>query len=252
VQFNEKISSVAETNKTRTVLALDLEDQDPEKLAKRSRKVLEDVREYICAVKLNRQLILTLGLRGVADSILQLADHYSLPTIMDAKLNDVGHTNEFMARTYFDLGFDAIIASPVVGWENGLDTVFETAKARGKAVILLTYMSNPGAEAFYSLTASQPTGTAKPVFEILTDLALTWKAHGVIVGATKPEIISRVREIAGPNLPIYSPGVGAQGGDPSKAVRAGSTYLIVGRSIYGASDCGEAAKRIRETTATKQ
>jgi len=249
VKFKEELSSAAKRNNSRIVLALDLEDSNPEELAKRSQKVLESVKDYVCALKLNRQLILTLGLRGVADTVLKLANEYSLPAIMDAKLNDVGHTNGFMARAYFDLGFDAIIASPVVGWENGLDIVFETARTRDKAIILLTYMSNPGAEAFYSLPVLQPTGTKKPVFEIFTDLALKWKAHGLIVGATKPAIISRVRELVGSGLPIFSPGVGAQGGDPRMAMAAGSTYLIVGRSIYGASDCKEAADRIRREIA---
>ena len=249
MNFDEKISNAAENNQTRTVLALDLEDSDPERLVTRSRKILEEVKDFICAVKVNRQLVLGLGLRGVADSVLKLADDYSLPTIMDAKLNDVGHTNGFMARTYFDLGFDAIIASPIVGWDNGLDTVFEAAKSRGKAVLLLTYMSNPGAEAFYSLMTTRSTERARPVFEILANLAMEWKAHGVVVAATKLEIIARVRKLVGPNLPIYSPGVGAQGGDPKKALGAGSTYLIVGRSIYEASDPGNSAKSIREATA---
>ena len=84
----------------------------------------------------------------------------ALPTIMDAKLNDVGHTNEFMTHSFFDIGFDAIIASPIVGWENGLDTVFAEANSRGKGVMLLVYMSNPGAEAFYSMVGAGAWGSA--------------------------------------------------------------------------------------------
>jgi len=249
VSFAEKILKAADKNGTRTVLALDLEDADTSRLLKRSREVLESVRGSICGVKVNRQLVMALGLGAVKDSIVKLANDSSLPTIMDAKLNDVGHTNGFMARTYFDMGFDAIIASPIAGWENGLDTVFETAKSRKKGVILLTYMSNPGAEAFYSLTANQPDGHGRPVFEILTALAVEWKAQGVIVGATQPRVISRVRELAGPNLPIYSPGIGAQGGDPKAALEAGSTYLIVGRSIYNSPDPAKAAMEYKRPIA---
>ena len=252
MQFDEKIAAASSARKSRIVLALDLEDADSERLAKRSSEVLEDVKDYVCAVKINRQLILSLGLRGVAESVLKLADQYSLPTIMDAKLNDVGHTNGFMARTYFDFGFDAIIASPVVGWEGGLDTVFEAARSRGKAVILLTYMSNPGAETFYALSAKQPDGGAKPLFEVFTDLAMEWQADGVIVGATKPAIISRVRQLVGPSLSIFSPGVGAQGGDPKRTILAGATYLIVGRTIYGSPDCREAAKHVLKASATDE
>jgi len=245
VSFEGKIRRAAERNKTRTVLALDLEDPDPQRLLTRSREIIQEVNRLICAIKINRQLVMALGLKPVAESILNLAKVVALPTIMDAKLNDVGHTNLFMARTYFDLGFDAVIASPVVGWENGLDAVFEAANSRSKAVILLTYMSNPGAEAFYSLKAAQPNGNARPIFEILTDLALRWKAHGVVVGATKPEIIARVRELAGANLSIYSPGIGPQGGHPVTAMDAGATYLIVGRAIYNSPDPSRAAMELR-------
>ena len=250
MSFEDKILKAAEKNKTRTVLALDLEDADASLLLKRSREVLQSVQGVICGVKINRQLIMALGLNAVRDSIIKLANDFSLPTIMDAKLNDVGHTNGFMARTYFDMGFDAVIASPIAGWENGLDTVFEVATLRRRGVLLLTYMSNPGAETFYSLEANQADGHGKPVFEILTNLAVEWKAQGVIVGATQPRVISRVRQLAGPNLPIYSPGVGAQGGDPKAALDAGSTYLIVGRSIYNSSDPAKAAMELRRPIAS--
>ena len=245
MSFQEKILSVASRNQSRTVLALDLEDPDPSKLLSRSMDVLRSVGDLICAVKVNRQLILGLGLGAVADSVIKLASDLSLPTIMDAKLNDVGHTNEFMARMYFDAGFDAVIASPVAGWEGGLDVVFEAAASRKKGVLLLTYMSNPGAEAFYSLIADRGKGGKKPVFEVLTERALEWNAHGLIVGATRPQIISRVGQLVSSKLPIYSPGVGAQGGEAKRAVEAGATYLIVGRAIYASNDPRSAATRFR-------
>ena len=245
MSFEEKILRAASRNQTRTVLALDLEDSDPSLLLEKSTSLIRTVKDSICAVKVNRQLILTLGLRTVADKIIRLANDLALTTIMDAKLNDVGHTNEFMARTYFDSGFDAIIASPLVGWENGLDKVFEIAEARSKSVLLLTYMSNPGAEAFYSLITKGGGREERPMFEILTQLALEWNASGVIVGATKPQIISRVRQLIGRDLPIFSPGVGAQGGNANKAVEAGATYLIIGRGIYASPDPKGAAMAFR-------
>jgi orotidine-5'-phosphate decarboxylase len=221
---------------------LDLEVPDRLALLEQSVKILESVQEYICAVKINRQLVLALGLREGVDSLVKLAHDYSLPAIMDAKLNDVAHTNEFMTRSYFDAGFDAVIASPAAGWAGGLDSVFAMASARGKAVILLVYMSNPGAKEFYSLTAIARDGQSRPIFELFTDMAVERKADGVIVGATKPSIISRVRELIGQEMPIFSPGVGAQGGNPKAAIFAGSSYLIVGRSIYGTIDPAKAAR----------
>ena len=241
MSFSEKIRKAAEVNRSRTVLALDLEEHDPKQLAIKSEKLLQKVGKRICAVKINRQLAMSLGMRGGVDSVVELAHDLALPAIMDAKLNDVGHTNEFMARLFFDIGFDAIIASPVVGWENGLDSVFAQANSRGRAVILLIYMSNLGAEAFYSLLGVQGGEAPKPVFELLAEMAVQWKAQGVVVGATKPEVISRVRELVGPEMGIYSPGVGAQGGDPRQALDAGSTYIIVGRAIYGSAEPEKAA-----------
>ncbi len=246
MSFSEKIRKAAESNKSRTVLALDLEGPEPKELAAQSAALLQKVSEYICAVKLNRQLVMSLGMRGGVETLVKLAHDLALPTIMDAKLNDVGHTNEFMARSYFDTGFDAIIASPIAGWENGLDTVFGQANSRGRGVILLVYMSNPGAEAFYSLMGTRGREAPRPVFEFLSEMAVQWKAQGVVVGATRPNLISRVRQLVGPELAIYSPGVGAQGGDAREALDAGSNYLIVGRAIYNAVDPEKAAMGFRE------
>jgi orotidine-5'-phosphate decarboxylase len=249
VSFQDKIQSASKSRKSKIVLALDLEDRDPTRLASKSSELLRKVSEYVCAVKINRQLVLALGLRNGVDSIVKMAHEFSLPAIMDAKLNDIGHTNEFMARMYMDVGFDAIIASPVAGWDDGLDEVFRLANLHGKSIILLVYMSNPGAETFYSLNVSGADQRPRPVFELLTELAVRWKSHGVIVGATKPEIISRVRSLAGSELAIYSPGVGVQGGDPRKALKAGADYLIVGRTIYNAEDPERAARELRDLTA---
>lgn len=246
MRFGEEIRKASEANESRIVLALDLEDTDRERLARRSVEVLRAASEYICAVKINRQLVLSLGLWNGVDSIVRTAHELSLPTIMDAKLNDVGHTNEFMGRSYMDAGFDAIIASPVVGWEGGLDSVFKLAQSRDKALIMLTYMSHPGAATFYSMKASTDDQPSRPVFELFTELAVEWKAHGLIVGAPRPGIIRRARELAGPGMAIYSPGIGIQGGDAKAAVKAGSDYLIVGRAIINAAKPADAAKNFRE------
>ena len=74
------------------------------------------------------------------------------------------------------------------------------------------------------------------------------KAHGVIVGATKLDVISRVREIVGNEIQIYSPGVGVQGGDGKRAIEAGANYIIVGRSIYSSPNPSKSAREIRFIT----
>jgi len=248
MSFLEKIRRASEKNGSRIVLALDLEGTERKQLEEASVDILRNTSQHLCAVKINRQLVLALGLKGGVDSIVQVAHQLSLPAIMDAKLNDVGHTNEFMMRSYIEAGFDAVVASPVAGWEGGLDGVFKLANSHQKGVLLLVYMSNPGAAAFYSLTVGN--GGKKPglMFERLTELAVEWGAHGIVVGATRPEIISHVRELTGLGMDIYTPGVAVQGGDAKKALDAGADYLIVGRAIYNADDPAKAAKNFRDIT----
>jgi orotidine-5'-phosphate decarboxylase len=50
----------------------------------------------------------------------------------------------------------------------------------------------------------------------------------------------------GQDMNIYSPGIGAQGGDLERAIRSGSNYLIIGRSIMDAKDPARAAREIKE------
>ena len=230
---------------SRIVLALDLQNSDYQRLLKQSDGILESVANYICAVKINRQLVLALGLPTVSQ-IVRHAHERSLPVIMDAKLNDVGHTNSFMMESYVRAGFDAVIASPITGWEGGMDSVFEIARKEDKGVILLTYMSNLGAEQFYSMMTAVGD-RQRPIFETFAQMAVEWRADGLVVGATRPDIIKRVRSIIGPSMEIYSPGVGAQGGDGRKALEAGATYLIVGRTIYASSSPKDAARGLYES-----
>ena len=244
--FPNLIRISSERAQSKIVLALDLENKDPQTLVQKCEEILEDVCTYICAVKINRQLVLALGLRTVSE-IVRKAHERSLPVIMDAKLNDVGHTNSFMMESYIHAGFDAVIASPITGWRGGMDSVFELARRNDKGIILLVYMSNPGAEQFYSMM----TGTGdeqKPIFEVFTQMAIEWGADGLVVGSTHPEIIRRVRTLLGPSMGIYSPGVGTQGGDAKKALEFGSTYLIVGRTIYASTSPRDTARELCKST----
>ncbi|MEM2749636.1 MAG: orotidine 5'-phosphate decarboxylase, partial [Candidatus Bathyarchaeia archaeon] len=231
---------------SRIVLALDVVDETSERIFSRSMSILEDTHEYICALKINHHLILPLGLFDGVKRIVDRAHELGLPTIVDCKANDVGSTNRIIAENYFRAGFDALIANPFVGWEDGLKPIFEVAEKSGCGVILLAYMSHKAAWEGYGQKIYDPiSGRVKPQYIIFAEKALSWGADGVIVGATYPEKIMEIKEILGDKIPIYSPGIGAQGGDVEKALLAGSHYLIVGRSIVDAVDPAEAAKKIR-------
>ncbi len=203
-------------------------------------RLIDELSPRICAVKFSRWFVLELGIPKVAQMV-EKCHEKGLLTIMDCKLNDVGHTNERIAKIYFEAGFDAIIASPFVGWENGLDVIFRVARP-SKGVILLAYMSHPGAKDFFEALVEWERRKV-PLYVLCAQFAHEKGADGVVVGATRPE---KIREIKAkfPDLPIYSPGIGPQGGSAREAIEAGADYLIVGRAIVAASDPSESLERI--------
>jgi orotidine-5'-phosphate decarboxylase len=247
LSFKLEMNRSLRERRSNLVLALDLPLDRPRHLLSQSMKVLKKVHPHVCAVKINHHLVLPLGLFNGVQKIIQFAHDQGLPTIMDCKINDIGSTNRVIAEYYYEAGFDAVIANPFVGWDEGLQPVFEVARQMDKGVILLVYMSHKGAEEGYGQTVLD-SKTKKQVsqYHAFAEKALSWSSDGAVVGATYPDKIKEVHAILGNNVPIYSPGIGAQGGDIDLAMKAGARYLIVGRTVVLATDPVEALKGIKK------
>lgn len=247
MSFKEKMESSREKTLSNLVLALDLPEDKPSRLLSRSIQILDSVHPYLCALKLNRQAVLPLGLFNGVQKIVKKAHNLGLPTIMDAKINDIGTTNRAIAEYYYKAGFDAVIVSPFVGWNEGLQPVFEIAKKMKRGILVLVYMSHQSAsEGYGQAVLNSKTGKLLSQYIVFAEKALKWKADGVIVGATYPDKIRDAHNVLKNELPIYSPGVGAQGGDIENAIEAGARYLIIGRSIVRAKDPAETARNMRD------
>jgi orotidine-5'-phosphate decarboxylase len=231
------------------VLALDLTSENRDDLFKRTQKVIASVSRSVCAVKFNHQMILPLGLHDRVTTLVDEVHKHEIPVIMDAKINDIGHTNEFIASQYFSAEFDAVIANPFTGFKDGLEPVFRIAKAKQRGVLLLVHMSHGGASEGYGQTVIDEKGERRAQFEVFAQRAVQWGADGAIVGATFPETIRRVRSILGDDIPIFSPGVGVQGGSLSRAMGAGAKYAIVGRSIYESDDPAKSTESLLRSVA---
>jgi orotidine-5'-phosphate decarboxylase len=251
MSYKQLIAQAAKSKNSKIILALDFPFEpapNSQKLYAKAQAVLEVVHPYVCAVKINHHLTLPLGtFEGVAGLVEQIRGQGML-AIMDAKVNDIGNTNQIIAQYYYAAGFDAIIANPFVGWEEGLKPLFEVAKRLNRGVILLTYMSHKGALEGYGQTIIDPqTCQPTPQYVAFAKKALKWGADGVVVGATVPDKIAEVKQILDGNAAIYSPGVGAQGGGAETAIKAGADYLIVGREIVNATDPAQAARALCES-----
>lgn len=244
--YGERIQEVSQGKRSNIILALDLPvgEESPKDFVDKCSKLVGKVSRHICAVKTNRQTAVFLSSTRLSTLVNRMHE-MELPTIMDCKLNDVGHTNVVIAEQYFDVGFDAITASPFVGWKEGLEPVFSLSESMGRGILLLAFMSHTASREGYGQTVvDAKTRKLVPQYEVFARWALRWGADGVIVGATYPPIISEIHGILRDRVPIYSPGIGPQGGAIGKAMRAGSKYLIVGRSILQSSDPAEAARII--------
>ncbi|MEM2081982.1 MAG: orotidine 5'-phosphate decarboxylase [Candidatus Bathyarchaeia archaeon] len=244
------MEETAKKKQSNIVLALDFPFHPLEERAQlfvKAQNVLNAVYQYVCAVKINHHLVLPLGtFDGVQKLVTQIHEK-GLLAIMDCKINDVGSTNEVIAEYYFAAGFDALIANPFIGWEEGLKPVFEIAHGNQRGIILLNYMSHKGAKEGYGQKIyEEETGRVTMQYLSFAEKALKWNADGVVVGATYPEKIREIQAILCEKVPIYSPGIGVQGGVAETALAAGARYLIVGREIALAQNPAMAAKKFCE------
>jgi len=143
-----------------------------------------------------------------------------VPVILDAKRGDIGSTADQYAREAFErYQADAVTLSPFMGF----DTMAPFLKYPGKGVILLCRTSNPGGSDLQNLRLADVEGQPRVYEHIASQAQGLWNTNGqmgLVVGATFPEEIARVRELA-PTLPLLIPGVGAQGGDAAATVKAG-------------------------------
>ncbi len=143
-----------------------------------------------------------------------------VPVILDAKRGDIGSTAEQYAKEAFErYGADAVTLSPFMGF----DSIQPYLQYHGKGAFLLCRTSNPGGDDLQAQRLASVPGEPL-VYEHIARLAQgPWNSNGqlgLVVGATYPAEIERVRAVA-PTLPLLIPGVGAQGGDASATVRAG-------------------------------
>ena len=195
---------------------------DPHKIYDFCAAIVDATADLVCAFK---PQIAYFAAHGAEDQLERLMQHMRanaphVPVILDAKRGDIGSTAEQYAREAFErYGADAVTLSPFMGF----DSVEPYLRRHGKGAFLLCRTSNPGGDDFQNQRLASVDGQPL-LYEHIARLAQgPWNKNGqlgLVVGATYPAEIERVRAIA-PQVPLLIPGVGAQGGDAAATVRAG-------------------------------
>lgn len=190
--------------------------------------LIDETQDLVCAYKPNSAFFEALGLDGL--KILEKIIKYvpkNIPVILDAKRGDIGHSSIAYARAAFEvLGADAVTVNPYLGFE-ALAPFFEY---RDKGIFVLCVTTNQGSAEF------QKKGQVL-FFELVARQAKKFNQNkniGLVVGATHPAEMKKVRQIA-PDLTFLVPGIGAQKGDLEKTIKSGWSSKISVPLIINAS-----------------
>jgi orotidine-5'-phosphate decarboxylase len=253
--FTQRLRDIQSKQNSLLCIGLDI---DPEKIPEHlksmpnpvlefNRQIIEATHNLVCAYKPNLAFYEAMGERGITilkETLKSIPN--SVLTIGDGKRGDIGNSSERYAASLFDdYGFDSVTVNPFMGF----DSIEPFMIHPEKGVFILALTSNVGSKDFQRLRVG-----SKPLYEKVVRHAKNWNTKqniGLVVGATHPKELQRVRKIV-PDMPILIPGVGKQGGSVQSSLRYGCNkqgqlaVINVSRSIIYASsgkDFADAARR---------
>ena len=230
MDFFKKLASASQKNNSLLCVGLDPYQTmrmitTESELVSLNRHIIEATLDLACAYKPNLAIYEGMGKDGLSalsktlDFIREIDPN--IPIIGDGKRGDIGNCSLSYTKMLFeDYKFDAVTANPYMG-SDSIDPFIEHSD---KGIFILCRTSNPGSKDIQELIVTQEGDPrTRPLYEVVAKLALQWNKKnnnvGLLVGATYPEQISRIRQIC-PNLLFLIPGVGFQGGDIKKTVQS--------------------------------
>jgi orotidine-5'-phosphate decarboxylase len=229
----------------------------PEGIFEFCREIADATADLVCSFKPQFAYFASQRAEAQLEKLIgHLKDKYPhIPVILDSKRGDIGSTADHYALEAFErYGADAVTVNPYMGF----DTIEPYLKHAGKGVIVLCRTSNPGGSDLQFLNVN----SGEPLYLYVAKLASQkWNGSGqisLVVGATFPEEIAKVRAIVG-DMPLLIPGIGAQGGDIDATIKAGrilntpGTGMIINSSraiLYASAgnDFAQAARDIAQST----
>lgn len=256
--FQQKLNLAVEKNNSLLCVGLDSDlDKIPKKFLSEkypqyifNKWVIDQTYDLVCAFKINSAFYEARGEEGIRELKMTfdyLANHYhDTPTILDSKRADIGNTNNGYIQFAFNyLSTDSITINPYPG-KIALKPFLDRAD---KGLLVWCKTSNPGAFEFQDLKID-----GRELYKIVAEkVCKEWNANQncmLVVGATYPMELAEIRKIVG-DMTLLIPGIGAQGGDIEKTVKAGQNSkksgIIVNssRSIIFSNDPKKEAEKLR-------
>ena len=225
---------------------------DPDPIFSFNREVMDATHDLVACYK---PQIAYYSAVGAEDTLLQTIDYaksLGVPVLLDAKRGDIGSTAEMYARELFErFGADAVTVNPYMG----LDALQPFLDYAEKGIYILCRTSNPGGSDLQNLLLEG----GQTVYEHVAELAAgKWNTNhnvALVVGATRPEEIKRIRSLVG-EMEFLLPGVGAQGADIEQLMEngvGGGLTINASRSVIYASEQLDFAAAARASAdATRQ
>lgn len=268
--FAARVRSAAERNGSLLCVGLDPDlrrfpaalrarfERDPAgALTDFNRAIIEATADLVCAYKPNLGFYMAYRLAGL-EALMRTREAIpsDIPVILDAKVNDLGHTATAYATGYFEAyNVDAVTFSPYLG----ADSLAPFLARPDRGVLILCRTSNPSAGDLQDLPVArgETNGGTMPLYEAVAHQIAAWidrfdaaGAIGAVTGATYPHQMAAVRRIL-PDAPLLIPGIGEQGGDLAATIRAGldaegfGAIVNASRGVTYASDGDDFAAAAR-------
>ncbi len=225
MKFVERLIEIIRKKNSLLCIGLDTDIENiPEKLSGEkdpvfsfNKDIIDKTHDLAAAYKINTAFYEVNGVKGWT-SLTKTIDYIpdDVIIIADAKRGDIGNTAKRYARAFFtELKADAVTLNPYLG----SDSLEPFIEYDDKGLFILCLTSNKGAQDFQKLKID-----GKYLYQVVAEKVVELNKNGncgLVVGATFPEEMKGIREIAH-NLPILIPGIGAQGGDLEKTIYFGT------------------------------
>lgn len=207
-----------------------------------NKAIIDATADLVCAFKPNSAFYEARGAAGIEELKLTcdyiIENYPEVPIILDFKRGDIGNTNDKYAEFAFEyLGVDAVTIQPYQGYA----AVQSYLNYKDKGMIVLCRTSNDGAGELQDLEVNG----RKLYQQVAKNVTTKWNSNKnclLVVGATYPEELAEIRQLVGDEMVFLVPGIGTQGGDVQKTLKAGLNKqgrgLIINssRAILYASD----------------